>query len=54
MLKLNRVCGNDDHQTNLVLLLADDVDDGVDDDAAPVDDVGRDVPARVPHALVKL
>ena len=38
----------------LVLLLADTVDDGVDDDSGPVDDVGDDVERGVLVAFIKL
>ena len=39
---------------HLVLLLGHHVDNGVDDDRGPVDDVGDDVDVRVFVALIKL
>ena len=39
---------------HLVLLLGHHVDDGVDDDSGPVDNVGDDVDVRVFVALIKL
>ena len=40
--------------SHLVLLLGDHVQNGVDDDTGPVDDVGHDVDGLVVVALVKL
>ena len=39
---------------HLVLLLGHHVEDGVDNDSGPVDDVGDDVDVRVFVALIKL
>ena len=40
--------------SHLVLLLGDHVQNGVDNDTSPVDDVGHDVDGLVVVALVKL
>ena len=39
---------------NLVLLLGDNVDNGVDDHGGPVDGVGQDVEGRLTVALISL
>ena len=40
------------HDCLLIFLLTDNIDDGVDDDTGPVDDVGDGVPVGVVVALV--
>lgn len=40
------------HDCLLIFLLTDNIDDGVDDDTGPVDDVGHGVPVGVVVALI--